>query len=96
MILHIFSGDGKYIDGERKFSNITMIEIVYMLTGRQQFQRGNSRNMARKVVNSKLDGETNLFSGSSFYVGGAIFQRGRYQGCDNIMMNIGCRLDYMS
>ena len=36
--------------------------------------------MAGKVFNSKLGGETNLISESSFYLGGAMFQRGRYWG----------------
>ena len=31
------------MDGERKPSNITMIEIVQFLMGKQKFQRGDSR-----------------------------------------------------
>ena len=36
--------------------------------------------MAGKVLNFKLGGETDLLSGSSFYVGGAMFQLDRYLG----------------
>ena len=31
------------MDGEKRLSNITMIEIVCFLMGKQKFQRGNSR-----------------------------------------------------
>ena len=57
-----------------------MIDIVKFLKWKQTFQRGNNRIMAGKAFDFNLGGETDLLSGSSFYAGGAMFQRGRYWG----------------
>ena len=53
---------------------------MYLLTGKQTFQRGNNINMTGKVFNFELGGEANLLGGSFFYFGGAMFQRDRYWG----------------
>ena len=47
--------------------------------GKQQKQGG-------EVFNLKLGEETNLLSGSSFYDGGAMFQRGRCWGGGGVYM----------
>ena len=51
-----------------------------ILTGKQNFQRGSNKSKAGKLLNSKLSGETSFLGGSSFNLGGAMFQRGRYWG----------------
>ena len=52
-----------------------------ILTGKQQFRLESNRNKAGRVFKLNLGGVTHLPGGSSFYLGGTAFQRGRYWGC---------------
>ena len=76
------------MDGEKRLSNITMIEIVCFLMGKQKISTGKQQKTWRgKFSISNLAGETDFLSRSTFYVGGTMFQRGRYWGCLNTCNN---------
>ena len=48
--------------------------------GKELFNWENNRNLAGNILRVKSGGETNFLGGSSCYLGGEAFQRGRYWG----------------
>ena len=56
------------------------MEHEKFLTGKENFQREATETKRGEWFKFKLGGETYIPGGSSFYLGGAVFQRGRYWG----------------
>ena len=54
------------------------LNIVMFSAGKELFSGENNRNLAGNILKVKSGGETNFLSGSSCYLGGEAFQRGRY------------------
>ena len=51
-----------------------------ILTGKQNFKGEATETRRGECFKLKLGGKTHFSGGSSFYLGGAAFQRGRYSG----------------
>ena len=50
------------------------------MKGKEKISTGKQQKHGGEAFNVQLGGETDLLSGSAFYVGGAMFQWGRYWG----------------
>ena len=70
--------------GKENFLQSSVIELVKFLMEKRNISTGNNKNKAGKVLKLKLSGKMNFLGGSSFYLGGAMFQQGRYWGGVNL------------
>ena len=64
--------------GIKPFWLLFVMELVLFLARKQKFQREATETRWGECLKLKFGGETHFSGGSSFYFGGAAFQRGRY------------------
>ena len=94
---YTFSGGLEVDDGERNFKAVVCDGTCIILVGKQTIQRGNKENKVGNGFKLKLCGETNFLCNSSFYFGGAVFQRSRYWwGCALTYFCFAKSLDHRS
>ena len=69
-----------------KFLNIIKMELVYFLTGKQNFQREINRKMAGKAFNFKLSGKTSFLGGLPSTLAGQCFSGVVTGGCLRVLL----------
>ena len=75
---HTFSaGIRSMMTGKWNFRLLSMMELVWFW---RETKISNGETTKTRQVKSNLSGETNFHGGSSFNLGGAVFQRGCYCG----------------
>ena len=62
----VSAGSGDTATVQENFLQLSMMELVRSLTGKQRFKRGNNRNKARKVLTLNLAGKLLFFAGQRF------------------------------
>ena len=64
------------------------MELAWFWRGSKNFSEETTKTERGNSLNSKLSGETEFLGGSSFNLGGAMFQQGLYWGVCNVLKTI--------